>query len=281
MIDRRNKGLQFDKSMLFRYVEMLLRYRVITSIRCGTLRRVSMRVLDRRIWFALIWSVLVFTSSAVAETLYVTDQLVITVRRGKSAQHAIIKTVKTATPLEVLESADGDSYVKVRLQSGEEGYVLGQYLVKQTPKPIIIGRLQKEVGQLQNKLEELESKRDQLADDLNTIQTETSSKEEELSSYTSGLETELSKTKQDLQSLKESYDSLLEKSKKVTEISSERDSLLENNRQLTSEVRMLRDEKSNLMRSGMIKWFLAGGGVFFFGWLIGKVSRKKKQGLSI
>ena len=240
-----------------------------------------MKVPDRIIWFVSVWFVFVFTGVAVAETLYVTDQLVITVRRGKSAQHAVIKTVKTGTPLEVLESEKGEPYLKVRLQSGEEGYVLGQYLSNKTPKPLIISRLQKEVGQLRNKLEEVERKRDQLADDLKTIQAETSGKEEELSSYASGLETELSRTKQDLQSLKEKHDTLLDKSKKIMEISSERDSLLENNRQLTSEVRLLRDEKSSLMRSGMIKWFLAGGGVFFFGWLIGKISRKKKQGLTI
>ena len=240
-----------------------------------------MKVFDRIIWFTLIWFVFVFTGLAVAETLYVTDQLVITVRRGKSAQHAIIKTVKTGTPLEVLESAKGEPYVKVRLQSGEKGYVLRQYLSNKTPKPVIIDRLQKEVGQLQNKLEEVERKRDQLADDLKNIQAETSSKEEKLTSYTSGLETELSGTKQDLQSLKEKYDILLDKSKKVIEISTERDRLLEDNRSMTSEVQLLRDEKSRQMRSGMIKWFLAGGGVFFFGWLIGKISRKKKQGLTI
>jgi len=240
-----------------------------------------MKVFDKTIWFVSVWFVFVFTGVAVAETLYVTDQLVITVRRGKSAQHAIIKTVKTGTPLEVLESVEGEPYVKVRLQSGEEGYALRQYLSSKTPKPVIIARLQKEVKQLQNKLEEVEGKRDQLADNLQTIQTETSSKEEELSSYTSGLEKELAGTKQDLQSLKEKYDILLDKSKKVMDISTERDSLLENNSLLTSEVRLLREEKSKLMRSGMIKWFLAGGGVFFFGWLVGKVSRRKKQGLTI
>ncbi len=240
-----------------------------------------MKVPDRIIWFTLIWFVFVFTGIAVAETLYVTDQLVITVRRGKSAQHAVIKTVKTGTPLEVLESVEGEPYVKVRLQSGQDGYVLRQYLSNKTPKPVIIARLQKEVGQLQNKLEGIERKRDRLADDLKTIQAETSSKEEELSRHASGIETELSGTKQDLQALKEKYDILLDKSKKVMDISTERDSLLENNSLLTSEVRLLREEKSKLMRSGIIKWFLAGGGVFFFGWLIGKISRKKKQGLTI
>ena len=56
---------------------------------------------------------------------------------------------------------------------------------------------------------------------------------------------------------------------------------LEENAQLTAEVQILRDENLSLKRSGVIKWLLAGGGVFFFGWIIGKISRKRKQGLAI
>jgi SH3 domain protein len=240
-----------------------------------------MKNTDRIIGFSLAWFVLVFTGIAIAKTVYVSDQLVITVRRGKSDQYAIIKTVKTGTPLEVLEAIKDDPYVKVRLESGEEGYVLGQYLSDQTPKLVIISRLQKEVGQLQNKLDEVEKKRDQLADELKSVQREKTGTEEEMNSHVAELETELSTTKQNLQNLKEEYNSLQVKSKHVMEISSERDTLKESNMQLTSEVRFLREEKSRLMRSGVIKWFLAGGGVFFFGWLIGKISRKKKQGLTI
>ena len=241
-----------------------------------------MKVTDKIIWFALAWFAFVFCGIAIAKTVYVSDQLVIDVRRGKSAQQDnIIKTVRTGTALELLEAEKGDPYVKVRLPSGEVGYVLRQYLSDETPKPVIISRLQKDVGQLRNKLEQAERSRDQLADELNGIQKEKSSKEEELSSHAAGLEKELSTTKQDLQTLKEKYDTLLNNSKKVVEISSERDSLKERNMQLTSEVRFLREEKSRLLRSGVIKWFLAGGGVFFFGWIIGKISRKKKQGLAI
>ena len=242
-----------------------------------------MKVTDKIIWIVLIWFVLVCTGIAMAETVYVTDQLVISLRRGKSGEQEkeIIKTIKTDTPLEVLESEKGDPYLKVRLQSGEEGYVLGQYVSKQTPKPVIISRLQKEVEQLQNKLDEVTNKRDQMAGELKVIQREKSGKEEELNSYSAGLEKELSSTRKDLQTLKEEYDILLDKSKRVVEISKERDDLKEQNIQLTSEVRFLREEKNRLMRSGVIKWFLAGGGVFFFGWLIGKISRKKKQGLAI
>ncbi len=231
--------------------------------------------------FILLCFIFFFPAIVHAETLYVTDQLVITVRRGASNQHAIIKTVTTGTPLEVLEHVEEDKYVKVRLTSGEEGYVLAQYLTSDTPKTQIVSRLEKEVGKLRNMLKEVENERNQLAEDLKSVKDETSSKSEELNSYASELETELSETRQELQTLNVTYATLLDKSKKVLEVTSERDRLLESNKQLTSAVQLLSEEKSRLMRSGMIKWFLAGGGVFFFGWLIGKISRKKKHGLSL
>jgi len=239
-----------------------------------------MKVPVRIFCFILTCFILVVPDIAPAETLYVTDQLVITVRRGASNEHAIIKTVKTDTPLEVLEHEEGDKYAKVRLTSGEEGYALVQYLTADTPKTQIISRLEKEVEKLRNTLEDVENKRDQLAEDLKNLKEETSSKSEELNSYASELESELFSTRQELQSLSETYAALLDKSDKIMQITSERDRLLDDNRQLTAEVQLLSEEKSSLMRSGMIKWFVAGGAVFFFGWLIGIISRKKKQGLT-
>lgn len=239
-----------------------------------------MKVPVRILCFILICIIFIFPAIASAETLYVTDQIVITVRRGASNEHAIIKTIKTDTPLEVLEHVEGGKYAKVRLTSGEEGYVLVQYLTDNIPKTQIISRLEKEVEKLRNTLEDVENKRNQLAEDLKNIQEETSSKSEESESYAAELESELLKTRHELQSLSETYATLLEKSDKIMEITSERDSLLGSNRQLTAEVRLLNEEKSSLMRSGMIKWFVAGGVVFFFGWFIGIISRKKKQGLT-
>ena len=48
---------------------------------------------------------------AAAETVYVSDQLLITFRQGKSSEHKILKTLKTGTPMEILEREAGDNYV--------------------------------------------------------------------------------------------------------------------------------------------------------------------------
>lgn len=235
-------------------------------------------------FFWLFVTCAVFSSAiAVAgETLYVSDQLVITLRQGKSTKHKIIKTIKTGTSMELLEKKKDDPYVKVKLGTGEIGYVLDQYTTQETPKSAIISLLEKEVKGHEKKLSQLDVERQKLAADLKALKDEKAQKEEELGSAAAGLDQELKQAKDDLQELTAKYNDLLDKSQKVVQVTDERDSLLKTNTILTSEVDVLRNENSGMKQSGFIKWFLAGGGVFFFGWIIGKVfSGKKTQRLSI
>ena len=107
---------------------------------------------------------------AAAETLYVSDQLLITLRRGKSSEFKILQTLKTGTPLEILEREENENYVKVRLQSGEEGYVLSQYLTNDTPKAILIARLEDQVEKTRDQLTQAKAKLAGTSQVLNTVQ---------------------------------------------------------------------------------------------------------------
>ena len=64
-----------------------------------------------------------------AETKYVSDEFKIMLRRGQSAQHQIIRQLKSGTPVNVLES--NPNYTLVRTNSGVEGWVLTRYLMDQ------------------------------------------------------------------------------------------------------------------------------------------------------
>lgn len=227
----------------------------------------------------LLFTFLFFPAFAAAETMYVSDQLLVTMRRGKSNEHKILKTINTGTPLEILEKEAGDKYVKVRLQSGEEGYVLKQYLTGDTPKPIVISHLEKKVAKLREQLAQVEAKRAESSRELNTVQENQKLKEGELAGNIKELNRVLTKTKEELRTATAKYNTLVENSGKVVEITNDRDRLQKSNEKLSAKVRSLTAENDDLLRTGMIKWFLAGGGVLFFGWLIGKASRKKQRGL--
>jgi len=223
---------------------------------------------------ALLLAAFLFIPAIVsAETMYVSDQLIITLRQGKGTEYKILKTLKTGTPMEVLERKKGDEYVKVRLQSGEEGYVLAQYLTSETPKLIVISRLEKQVAKTQEQLAQAHEK---LASSSKAQENQTQ-KEAALEGNIDELNRSLAQAKEELGVATEKYNALLENSNNVAEIVKERDQLKKTNEKLSSEIRALTTANSDLLWASAIKWFLAGGGVLFFGWILGKFSRKKQS----
>jgi len=230
-------------------------------------------------FFACLLTFLIIPAIAAAETAYVSDQLEITLRSGKSLEHKILKTINAGTPLEVLERNEGDQYVKVKLQSGEEGYVLARYLTNETPKPIIIARLQRQIEKLKEQVDQAKAGRAEASQEMKTIQEAQTQKEAELNGKIKELHQSLAKTTEELQNAKIKYDTLVKQSGEVIKITSERDKLLNSNKELTAKVQFLDDENSTLKSSKVIRWFLAGAGVLFFGWILGKASRKKQRGL--
>jgi len=227
------------------------------------------------IFFLLISQAMVLP--AAADTRYVTDELVITLRQGKSNEYKIIKTLKTGTPMEVLE--EDETYLKVRTPEGDEGYVLRQYVSSEIPKSRRIEELEGRNSSLQEKISTLEETRNYLEQQLKTLQ-ETS--QQEISAMNANYAEMQQRLEQALNSegdMSEKYDTLLAQAENVVEIAAERDRLLQKNKVLGAEAAALMKKNDKLTDSRMIKWFLAGGGVFFFGWIIGKVSRKKRSRL--
>ena len=91
------------------------------------------------------------------------------------------------------------------------------------------------------------------------------------------LSTQLDQAQLTLKTKEDEYQALLNKSDNVLELSSENEQLVEENNMLNSELLVLREENQNFHRSNMIQWFLGGAGVFLGGWIIGKISRKKRR----
>ena len=215
----------------------------------------------------LLLLLLTAAGAASAETRYVSDLLVITVRSAKGNNYETLETLITATPVEILE--EDKTYVKVRTPKGNEGYILKQYITKELPKATQIKQLQGEITALQNKL-------DQQQQQYQGTLSEADAKEASINDLQSRLE----QTKSELQSVSANYAQLQENAENVVNMTAENESLIEQNKLLNSELTVLREENQNFHRSNMIQWFLAGAGVFFGGWLIGKISRKKQRGFS-
>jgi SH3 domain protein len=208
--------------------------------------------------------ILIAASTAYAETRYISDYLIVTVRSGKGNQYKILETLPTGTPVEIIE--EDQAYAKVTTPNGTTGYIRQQYLTAETPKATQIKNLEQQLADLQ---QEMEQSRAKTASQLRTV----GDKEQKLNDLTE----QLQQSQRELKQVKADYSELREKSENVVNLASENEQLIEENNKLNSELVILREENRNFHRSNMIQWFLAGAGVFFGGWLIGKVSRKKQR----
>ena len=215
--------------------------------------------------FILFSFLLLFTAASVsADTRYISDQLIVTVRSGKGNQYKILETLPTSTPVNVLE--EDKDYLKVVTKKGTEGYIRRQYVSKALPKKTQIRQLKKEIRTSQQLLEtqqqSFQTSQNELNDNKNQI-TE--------------LSAQLNQARQALETKESEYNTLMSHSENVLNLDAENKQLAEENNSLNSELLVLREENQNFHRSNMIQWFLAGAGVFFGGWIIGKISRRKQR----
>ena len=211
-----------------------------------------------------------------ADTRYVTDQLVITLRDAADANAKVLTTLHTDAAVEVLQ--DEGRFLKVRTSDGQEGYVLSQYITGDTPKSAITAGLEKTVDQLKARQVALAKEKDGLSAQLATAKSSQGEQLKALQQQHDQLADELSRTQASLKEETARYQALATSAKNVVQTVKERDELRATNTSLTTEVETLREENAHMLRTGMIRWFLAGAGVFFFGWLAGKVSRRKRRG---
>jgi SH3 domain protein len=209
-----------------------------------------------------------------ANRQYVSDMLIIILREGPGMEYKTIRTLRTGMPIEVLE--EGERYLRVRTEEGEEGWVAKQYISPETPKPLIIAGLEKENNRLGTRVEELEKRQTLLLNQLKDAEQSHDAQVKELEKDAENYRQEVSRTTTELEQITEKYHALLDQSKNVVELTSEHDRLQTQNTRLDAETNRLKKENARLKRTGMIRWFLAGAGVLLIGLTAGRVTRKKK-----
>ena len=125
-----------------------------------------------------------------AETLYISDELEITMRSGPSTQNKILRMLTSGMPVEVTQDDSGNGYTRVREPGGREGWVLSRFLsaqpgaqaqllathqelaVLQTDKAQMIEQL-KSIGALHGTIARLEAENQTLASELETFRATT------------------------------------------------------------------------------------------------------------
>lgn len=232
------------------------------------------RIVARVLFIALC--PLLLPLAAAAETRYVTDVLFVSLRQSPADTAPILTTLQSGNSVEVL--AEQGRFLKVKTPSGTEGFVLKQYFVSAAPKAAGVAGLEKERDRLREELAVAERERKVAAAALDELRKAQAVKPPAAGvTLPPGAPGELEKTKGELAESQRKYEELLASSRDVVALTKERDQLRKEAARLKAEVDSMRAEVGQLGYREMIPWFLAGGGVLFFGWILGKMSRQKRR----
>ncbi len=198
-------------------------------------------------------SLVLMSGIAAGQTLYVTDQLVITVRPGPSTQFAVIENLVSGDAVEVLDTNEEGNYIQVRTPSGVEGWVLSQYLadVPSARDRLVIA--DQNVAEAEVRIATLEETITSLTEELET----TSLRLGEAEGANSVLTTDLA----DIRDASENVLSIRDQNESLRRRLNERD----------QQVELLTIENDQLNSSSTRDWFIVGAGVLLAGIIVGLI----------
>ena len=201
-----------------------------------------------RKFFCLAVMVFVFVQPAFcAEQLYVTDKLQVNLRQAPSSDATSASWIESGDLVTVLsEPSSSSNWVKIRTETGKEGWVLRRYLVEDPPAVVI---LRTPVAR-----KELENNQ------INTV----------FKAEMTALEEQKARLEANIKQMQEDYANSIELRRNLTELQDKM------NLQQAKIVE-LKTENESLTRSSYIRWFLAGGAVLLVGLFIGSIISKRKR----
>ena len=204
-------------------------------------------------------------AQAVAETMYISDNLTVPLRSGPSNSHRILhRGLSSGTTLEVVERDEDSGFAHIRTERGTDGWLPIQYLVAE---PIARDRLKQANARLTQLDTTIKNLRARLAS-LNNDQNQSQQDNTNLARQVANLEAELDEIKQISKGAIEEHANNLQ--------------LMDLNARVREEMDDLVAERNTLKDNLQQRWMLIGGGLILFGLLLGTVikTRPRRSGWS-
>jgi len=223
--------------------------------------------------FAIILTVTI--KSVFAETRYVSDKLIISVRDGQNQDDNILGYIKTGTAVDVLE--EKERYLRIKTEDGLEGWVQTQYIISEKPNARIIEDLRNEINDLNKKIEFSKNEQGSLSDNLLVTKRIYEVRIRELEKEVNVNQKNTAKAKSELIELNKKYKKLLSNSENTDELIRKLKKSKKLDSKLKTEINNLKKDSQNPLKSSIIQPFLAGAGVFFVGFILGGLARRKKS----
>ena len=212
--------------------------------------------------FAIILTAAI--KSVFADTRYVSDELIISVRDGQNQDDNVLGYIRTGTAVDVLE--EKGHYLRIKTEDGLEGWVQAQYIISEKPNARIIEDLRNEINE-QNAIS------DKLLAKKAIYEIRIRDLEQEVNINQKNTE----KVKSELIELKKKYKKLLSNSENTDELIKKLEKSKKLDSKLKSEISNLKKGNQNPIKSSMIQPFLAGAGVLIVGFILGGLARGRKR----
>jgi SH3 domain protein len=187
-----------------------------------------------------------------ASALYVTDEFQITLRSGPSTKNQVLKMLDSGTSLQPLGD-ESDGWIKVRMGTGTEGWVLKRYMIQEPIHRVRLERAQRQLESLREKTGELER----------TLQS-VSSERGDLGSQVQQLTAQNNKLTKELDDLKKV-------AARPVAIEQQNQELSKRVGMLDEEKRLLKTENERLQDRSQRDWFVTGAGVLLAGIVLGLI----------
>ena len=223
--------------------------------------------------FAIILTVTI--KSVFADTRYVSDKLIISVRDGQNQDDNVLGYIRTGTAVDVLE--EKGRYLRIKTEDGLEGWVQAQYIISEKPNARIIEDLRNEINDLNKKIEFSKNEQGSLSDKLLVTKQIYEVRIRELEQELNINQKNTAKAKNELIELNKKYKKLLSNSENADELIRKLEKSKKLDSKLKTEISNLKKDSQNPLKSSIIKPFLAGAGVFFVGFILGGLARRKKS----
>ena len=223
--------------------------------------------------FAIILTITI--KSVFADTRYVSDELIISVRDGQNQDDNVLGYIRTGTTVDVLE--EKGRYLRIKTEDGLEGWVQTQYIISEKPNGRIIEDLRNEINDLNKKVGFSKNGQGSLSDKLLVTKQIYEVRIRELEQEVNINQKNTAKAKSELIELNNKYKKLLSNLENTDELIRKLKKSKKLDSKLKTEINKLKKDSQYPIKSSIIKPFLAGAGVFIVGFILGGLARRMKR----
>lgn len=226
----------------------------------------------------LLAGIFVHAAPVCAQTLYISDRLVIALRESPNMESNIIGYLESSDPVQLLE--EDDDLARVRTKEGIEGWVKKKFLDAELPKTLVIKNLIKENNDLKEKLDTMVKAAGgnptAVKPDPRQLQHISELKEnaQRSKALMDQTEKELTGLLQEIASLRLKNQAVADQLQSVASVTPESSGAETAPGSLDSKLKKF---GISWPQKNDLKWFMAGGGIMLFGFIVGFLSRRKKS----